>query len=237
MGKLFITTVILVVFSTATNAQRKTINGFLKDSLTHYAVTGKVTNATNKRSVTTDANGFFKLDAGSNDFIFAIAPSYRYDTLSYSMLFRDTITIFLAPSGNVLPNVTVTAKYTKYQLDSMQRKTEFEQDRGTVYDAVSKSHGPGFGVTVNLDRYFKKKYSNKKKEEKLFSQLEKNAYVNYRFSPQLVTMYTGLKGDSLQTFILRNRPSFEWLRLHPTNEDVLYYINEKLKQSRTPGKL
>jgi hypothetical protein len=232
MFKLYILLVFSILFSAGAGAQTKIINGYLLDSFTHYPVAGKVTNATSKRSVTTDANGFFKLEAGANDFIFAVAPAYKYDTVSYNMLFRDTITLFLAPSGNVLPNVIVTSKYTRYQMDSLQRRAEFEQDRGTVFNAVDKSHGPGFGLNVNLDRFFKKKYRDKKDEEKVFNRLEKNAYVNYRFSPQLVSMYTGLKGDSLQTFILRYSPSYEWMRQHPTNEDVLYYINDKLKQNK-----
>lgn len=233
MFKFYILLVFSILLSAGVGAQRKVINGYLLDSLNHYPVAGKVTNATNKRSVTTDANGFFKLEAGPNDFIFAVAPVYKYDTVSYNMLFRDTITLFLAPGANVLPNVIVTSKYTRYQMDSIQRRAEFEQDRGTVINAIDKSHGPGFGVNVNLDRFFKKKYRDKKDEEKVFNRLEKNAYVNYRFSPQLVSMYTGLKGDSLQTFILRNSPSYEWMRQHTTNEDVLYYINDKLKQNKS----
>lgn len=236
MFKIYILLAFSFFVAATVQAQRKTINGYLLDSLTHYPISGKITNVNNKRSITTDANGFFKLDAGAGDFIFALAPGYRYDTLNYSMLFRDTITIFLPFSGNVLPNVIVTARYTKYQLDSLQRKTEFEQDRGTVYNTVDKSHGPGFGLNINLDRVFKKKYRDKKKDEKLFYQVEQNAYVNYRFSPQLVAMYTGLKGESLQRFIQQNVPTFGWLRQHPTNEDVLYYINEKLKSSKGPAK-
>ncbi len=225
----------MLILSTAANAQQRLINGYLKDSLTEYSIAnGKITNATNKRTVTTDGNGFFKLEAAPNDFIFATAPGYRYDTLNFSILFVDTITFFLAPVGNILPNVVVTAKYTRYQLDSIQRRTEFEQDRGTVHNTVEENRGPGFGVIINLDR-FKKKYRNKKGEERLFNDLEKNAYVRYRFSAPLVSMYTGLKGDSLQTFILQNSPGYEWLRQHPTNEDVVYYINEKLKKRRLRG--
>ena len=212
-------------------SQTRLIYGFVKDSVTLYAIEAKVTNVTKKRSVTTDANGFFKLDASANDFIFISAPNYIYDTLSYSLFYTDTITLLLSPAGTILPNVTVTTRFNKYQLDSIQRITEFQQDRGTTYNTVESNHGPGFGMTINLDR-FKKKYRDKKKDERVFNILEKSAYADYRFSPGIVALYTGLKGEKLQAFIIKNKPSYEWLRLHPTNEDVLYYINQKLKENK-----
>jgi hypothetical protein len=62
--------------------------------------------------------------------------------------------------------------------------------------------------------------------------LEKSAYVNYRFSPYTVAYYTGLKGEKLLAFLHKYTPTYEWLRQHPTQEDVLLYINEKLKLPR-----
>lgn len=223
--------IIILFIGITGQAQVRVINGFVRDSTSLAPLEAKVTNVTKKRSVTTDASGFFKLDASANDFIFISAPDHNYDTLNYSLFFTDTITILLSSAGTILPNVTVTTRYNRYQLDSIQRITEFQQDRGTTYNAVESNRGPGFGVIVNLDR-FKKKYRDKKKDEKVFNMLEKSAYVDYRFSPQIVALYTGLKGDQLQAFIQKNKPSYEWLRLHPTNEDVLYYINDKLKISR-----
>ena len=220
-----------ILIGTTGKSQTRLIYGFVKDSLTQYPIAAKVTNVTQKRSVTTDANGFFKLEAAAKDFMFISANNYRYDTLNYSTFFTDTITILLSPAGNILPNVTVTTRFNRYQLDSIQRITEFQQDRGTVHNTIASNRGPGFGVIVNLDR-FKKKYRDKKNDERVFNMLEKNAYVDYRFSPQIVALYSGLKGASLQAFITKNRPTFEWLRLHTTNEDVLYYINQKLKESK-----
>ena len=231
MRKIIILLLVSVFLNVSGNAQTRLIYGFVKDSVTLYPIEAKVTNVTKKRSVTTDANGFFKLDAAANDFIFISAPNFTYDTLNYSLFFTDTITLLLSPAGTILPNVTVTTRFNKYQLDSIQRMTEFQQDRGTTYNTVESNHGPGFGMTINLDR-FKKKYRDKKRDEKVFNILEKSAYVDYRFSPQIAALYTGLKGEKLQAFIIKNKPTYQWLRLHPTNEDVLYYINQKLKESK-----
>lgn len=225
--------IIILCSGVASIGQSHIIKGYVKDSATHAPIApGKIINETQKQRSVTDNSGFFTMQANPNDFIFASAPSYRYAALNYSMLFADTVTIYLAHEGNVLPTVVVTSKYTKYQLDSMLRRTEFEEMRGTTYDAVAKDHGPGFGLTINLDRFFKKKYRDKNEQEKLFNQLERDEYVDYRFSPELVALYTGLKGEKLAAFRKKYNPGYAWLRQHSTNEDVLYYINEKLKQDR-----
>ena len=135
-----------------------------------------------------------------------------------------------------MPGVTVQSQYNKYQLDSIERRSAFEQMQGQTLNAIASNRSSGFGLTLNLDRFTKKKYRNKKKEEKRFQQTEEWAYVNYRFSPQLVGYYTRLQGDDLRDFIYRYTPDYTWLRKHPSNDDVINYINEKLNDYRTSHK-
>ncbi len=230
MNKILLLLVTLTCCATG-YTQQGVVKGYIKDSATQKPLMAKVINMTGKKSVTTDNKGFFSLMAAPKDFIFISAEGYRYDTLNYTTFFIDTITLLLATEGEILPTVTIISRYTKYQLDSIQRHTDFEQLRGTNYDAIDKQHGPGFGLTINLDRFFKKKYRDKKKQEQAFNIVEESEYVDYRFSPKLVALYTGLKSDPLKNFIIKNRPTYTWLRQQTTNEDILYYINEKLKTS------
>jgi hypothetical protein len=228
--------IIFIFIALAGSSQRKMVNGFLRDSVTLFPIAnGTITNSTLRKTVKSDNNGFFKLEAGPNDFIYASAKSYHFDTLKYSLMFTDTITIFLSFSGNVLPTVTVKGQYSKYQLDSIERKKDFDQSRGTELKTLSTNHPSGFGLTFNLDKVFKKKYRNQKTDERLFHTLEQMAYVDYRFSPNLVAYYTGYKGDKLKKFVNLYTPSYEWLRQHTSNEDVLYYINDKLKTYKAMG--
>lgn len=219
----------LVVFSTTASAQQQWLRGFIKDSSTAFPVGyARVTNSNSKKTTTADGSGFFSILAAPNDVLYVQAKGYRYDTLQYAYLFADSITLFLSPSDAFLPNVTVTSTRNQYQIDSIERRTTFEQMRGQPLNTVAKQH-EGFGLTINLDRLFKKKYSNKKRQEKMFEKSEEMAYINYRFSPRLVAYYTGLKAEALREFMYRYTPSAEWLRDHPTNTEVVYYINEKLK--------
>jgi hypothetical protein len=225
--------ILFAITFTKTNAQRKTISGLVRDSITLFPIKGAIiTNGSTQASTETNERGFFRLDASVNDYIYALAKNYHYDTLTFSYLFNDTIAILLSPSGNILPGVIVRGRYNKYQLDSMDRKARFEQLNGKAMKTLSDVHPSGFGLTFNLDKVFKKQYRERNESEKSFTRAEKRAYIDYRFSPYLVNYYTALKGDELLSFMNRYTPSFEWLRLNPTNEDVLYYINQKLKDYR-----
>ena len=164
-----------------------------------------------------------------------LANNYHYDKLTYSFLFTDTITVYLSPLGNILPMVSVKTQYSKYQLDSMRRRGEFEESRGKQLNAFSSPNSSGFGIALNLDRLFKKRYKHKKRSEGIFETTEKSVYIDYRFSPHLVAYYTGFKGDTLRSFMQRFTPGYVWLRQHPTNEDILYYINDKLKEFKSSG--
>lgn len=232
MHKRFQLLFLFILFMVNVNAQ-KTLVGFLRDSITDFAIAnGTVTNATTNTSAKTDKGGLFRLQVSPNDFIYATAKSYHYDTLAYSFIFTDTITIHLSPAGNILPTVKVTTLYNKYQLDSMERKEDFEQSRGTTLRTLAHNHPSGFGLTFNLDPIFKSKYKNRKKEDQIFANIEKMAYVNYRFSAYIVGHYTRLKGDALSKFLNLYTPDYNWLRQNSTNEDVMLYINDKLKDYR-----
>lgn len=231
MKVLFI--VFVLFFHTTIQAQQQLVQGYLKDSITHLTISGgTVTNAATKKNVVADANGFFAITAAPNELMYAFAKGYKYDTLRYSMLFTDTLTLYLAPAENMLENVTVTAGYNRYQLDSINRRAAFEKVRGQQLPLFVKNRTSGFGLVLNLDRIFKKKYKGQGKAEQSFNNMEQAAYVNFRFSPQFVAIYTGLKGAELLKFIDVYKPSYIWLRQHPLREQVVSYLSDKLKDYR-----
>lgn len=214
-------------------AQKVWITGYLRDSITHFQISGgTLTNTDDKQQVKTNTNGLFRLQANPGNLIYAVAPGYANDTFRVPALYADTLVIYLSPTGVTLGNVTVRSNYNKYQLDSIDRRNTFEALRGNPVKTVSRPNSGGFGVGINLDRVFKDKYRGQKKKEKFFSQRERDAYIDFRFSPHVVAQYTGLKGESLRQFMYHHRPSYNWLRDHPTNEALLYYINDEVKKFR-----
>ncbi|MGV3656761.1 MAG: hypothetical protein ACO1NX_02370 [Chitinophagaceae bacterium] len=237
MAKFYTLILLALLAGSGAAAQQQWLTGYLKDSVTHFPITaGTISNNTTGHKVYTNEKGLFRIAVVPNDLVYALAENYQYDTLRYAPLGTDTITIYLAPTGTYLPTVTVQARYTRYQMDSIKRKAEFEENTGTRLPTFTSAPSGAFGVGINLDRIFKKKDSEKKKYEKIYSNNERAAYIDYRFSAQLVAYYTGLKGEPLRQFMYQYTPTYEWLRQHPHDDQVLFYINDKLKEFKAGQK-
>lgn len=58
--------------------------------------------------------------------------------------------------------------------------------------------------------------------------MEKEKFIDSRFTPILVSRVTGLKGDSLQLFMRDNYPDYNTMRTI-NNNDLLYWITDKYK--------
>lgn len=212
--------------------QTFTIKGLLRDSITRQPLElASITNLQKHKTVLTNKGGFFVIAANDQDILSFGTIGYALDTIRYTELYRehDTLVLQLAPLVNELTDVTVTTKgYTRYQLDSIQRRKNFLKDVGEHQLRKADIANSGAGIGLNLD-YYSKKEKDKRKAYAFFNQNEKEQYVNYLFSPQMVNAYTGLKQDALLLFMQRYRPDYEWLRLHHSEEDLKYYINDQLK--------
>jgi hypothetical protein len=233
MKKILLLMVILFAASNL-NAQQ-TIWGYLRDSISNEPIElASVTNTNKKQTVISNNKGLFKLEISKDDILTVSAVGYRYYTVVYSGLIAasDTVELYLVPISRNLNNVTVqNSGISQYTLDSLERSNEFKEAMiSPPVKAVELANsGAGFGISLNR---LSNREKSKRKAVQLFSNSEKEAYINYRFSLAIVKKYSGLKNEALQSFVQRHRPSYEWLRKHPKEEDIKYYINDKLKADR-----
>ena len=193
-------------------------------------VLASVTNLTTRETVMTSSTGKFSIAVKPKEILSFAAVGYYFDTLTITSENNTaTIAAFLKPLGAYLGNVTVSSKgLNRYQLDSIERRKEFLQGiAGYMIPAVAKANS-GAGIALNIDRFSR----NEKKKRRAYTFYEENeneAYINYRFTPELVAALTGFKNDELQAFMQTYRPSTAWLRANLTREDLVYYINAQLK--------
>ena len=225
---------LLLLFCINATAQKRLIKGYVHDSITGVPIVNAIiSNEMSKKMVTPDQNGFFSITASRGDQIIINAFNYNFDTLRATSRVADTVRIQLLRTSETLQGVTVTTTqgYNRYQIDSLHRREAFVSDMGGIgkMPAVSKADNMGAGVGINLDAFARKRTKDRDKAYSTFNYLEKQAYIDYRFSPQNISQITGLKGDSLVSFMRQYTPSYDWLRQHPANEDVLYYVNDKMK--------
>lgn len=214
-------------------AQQKMVTGFLRDSVTHQPIVlASVTNSTTKKTVMTSNTGRFRIVLSSNDVLAFAAVGYYFDTIQYARnyLVADTLELQLSPLSRDLGNVTVTARgMNQYQRDSMERRRNILQDMGNYTIPAISAGNSGAGIAFNISR-FSRYEKNKRKAFAFYEALEKDSYINYRFDQTLVKKFTGFKDDTLQEFMQQHRPGYEWLRAHPSEEDIKYYINDQLKE-------
>ncbi len=227
--------VLFVLIGFVSKAQQQMVWGYLRDSISNDPIElASITNTNKKKTVVTNNKGLFKIEVSKNDILSLSAVGYHYDTVLYSGLIAasDTLQLYLVPISRNLTNVTVqNSGVSQYSLDSLERSIDFKESMvSPPVKAVELSNsGAGFGISLNR---LSSREKNKRKATVLFNNSEKEAYINYRFSASIVTKYSGLKNEALQNFVQRHRPSYEWLRKHPKEEDIKYYINEKLKEDK-----
>lgn len=233
MKKILILLLVLIA-GNSVQAQ-KVIWGYVKDSITNEPIEmASITNTNKNNTVITNQKGLFKIEVSKNDILSVAAIGYHFDTVLYSGIISasDTVTFYLKPISRELNDVTVqNTGANEYSLDSLRRLREFTDQMVSppVKSVELANSGAGFGISLNS---LSKREKNKRNAIKIFNASEKQAYVDYRFSTAIVSKYSGLKGEELQVFMQRYRPSYEWLRKNPKEEDIKYYINEKLKERR-----
>ncbi len=225
--------VLMLLFSLMATAQKRLVKGYVRDSITGVPIVNAIiTNESTKKMITPDQNGFFSISASRGDLIFINAFNYNFDTVKAISNLADTLQISLIRVNEILPGVTVTTQgYTRYQLDSLHRREEFVSDMGGIgkMPKISKADNMGAGIGINLDAFARKRTKDRNAAYSTFNYLEKQAYIDYRFSPQKISQISGLKGDSLIGFMRKYTPTYDWLRQHPADDEILYYVNDKLK--------
>jgi len=199
-----------------------------------------ITNLNKGRNSVTDYEGRFTIVAEPGNLLVASFTGYDLDTLRISENMNDTLLIQMHFLENLLPEAIITAKsrYTQYQLDSMNRRMLHADvlDKSGIPTIGGPADGSGFGITVDLGRRSKKE-KQERKFKTGFDLMEQEAFISSRFSPEKVATITGLKEEKLIGFLNSYRPSYEWARKHQTDDDLLDYVNSKMKDYRKKGKL
>ncbi|HEX5555876.1 MAG TPA: carboxypeptidase-like regulatory domain-containing protein [Chitinophagaceae bacterium] len=203
-------------------------------------ITGRVTGAasgaplypatvldkTSGQAVYADTKGYYRIEVQPGD---QLQYSYLgFYTLKYSVPLRLTRVIHdvqLVSKREHLSEVEVHAK-TPYQQDSLDRLRTFgDYLKEPVYPLMDKSShsNGGFGLTFHPFTYFSKDQRRKRRFHKMYGKFEKKAFMDARYTPELVTRLTGLTGDSLQQFLQRFHPTYGFTR-HATDLEFWSWI-------------
>ncbi|HVI49142.1 MAG TPA: carboxypeptidase-like regulatory domain-containing protein [Chitinophaga sp.] len=207
-----------------------TVTGQVSDSNRLVLPYATITNVNTGRHAQSDQGGFYKIQASRNDRIVISFVGYLPDTFRVARNEgTETVNVKLVVAGKFLKGVEITSQYTPYQLDSMERRRQYAYllDLPDKH-LVGESTPVGAGIVFSPITRFSKREKQKRQFKKNYEDMEKEKYIDSRFTPVLVSQVTGLKGDSLQLFMRDNYPDYGTIRLLGNN-DLLYWITDRYK--------
>ena len=177
----------------------------------------------------TGGDGKFYITAGKNELV-------EFRKLGYK------ITRVRIPAGSVppyfkiiiqkgpieLPEVNIAGQAKDYKTDSLKYHELYKHE----LDFPTMS-------TLDMIQHPFTALSKRNREvwafQKEYDHFQKEKYIDYTFSPELVSKITGLPADSVQRYLRFYRPSYEQLR--SMNEYTFYnYIKQTVARYRSLGR-
>lgn len=187
-----------------------------------------IINLTNGLSTRATLTGTYLIEAKEGDLIVFSFTGMTTDTVKVeSQILREGHDVGLKEHNHTIKTVTIISSY---QLDSLRRREEnmanFERGPGIT----GRNHpSDGFGISISPVSHFSKKAREQRRLRKQLIKNEKEAYIDYMFSPGWISRLTGLKADSLQQFMNRYRPSYKMVRALD-RPSLIVYISDKYKE-------
>lgn len=218
---------LLLLVSASSQGQSRLIgkiSNYMYDSIAPLPF-ATVRNTTSGETTRADQNGYYSIRAREKDQVIFSNINFTSDTI----IVEEQLLISGYDAGLIektlfLSNVTVQSRYS---FDSLQRRNEyqhiFEKPAGIT---GRNTPSAGAGIVLSPVSFFSKGTKQARRLRKRLLQEEEAYYIDHVFSAGRVSALTGLKNDSLQTFMYTYRPSYKLAR-KLDHTGITVYINNK----------
>jgi hypothetical protein len=224
--------VLFLLLSSLTGSAQQFLTGKIyKKNSTEVLVSVSIHNISAQRYDLSEENGSYRIQVVPGDHVSFSSVGYMSDTVTITAaMLTAEYPVYLDIRAQTLKAVRV-GEFSNYQLDSMDRRKEYSwvYDHGNTPRMEHERKGDGVGVTLNIFRNASAKEKQREKLQKRLAKEEEEYYIDSRYNKDYVTKITHLKGDSLQQFMQKYRPSYDYCR-RAANVDILVYINDSYKQ-------
>ena len=178
------------------------------------------------RGTVTNSEGYYEIEVNEKDsvwFSYLGKPTIRY---AVSKIFdAEHFDISLHINIPVLKEVIVRRR--NYHLDSIQNRLDYEKAFNFRRPNVESmtSIGP-MGAGIDIEELiklfqFRKNRRMESLRERLLQQ-ERDKYIDYKFNKALVRRLTTLSGPEFDSFMVKYRPSYEFILVTPEYDFQLY---------------
>jgi hypothetical protein len=179
------------------------------------------------RGTTTDSNGNYAIRVDLSDsirFSYLGRGTQMFPVSAMNSATGFDIALHVKPTE--LAEVRVAPR--NYRMDSLQNRKDYEKIFNYQKPGLGITEGPN-GAGLDLDELinvfrFKRNRRLAAFQARLVED-EQDKFINHRFTRYTVKKITGLNGDSLDAFMYRYRPSFQFTK---TASDYEFYDYIKL---------
>lgn len=207
-------------------AAQQDVEGIVFDKDTKQRV-GRVllVNKNSNQKVFNNLRGEFGINASPGDLLISTKEGYFSDTLRYSG--EKILIINLKKSSIYIDPVTVVARQNPDQILNA-RKRDYDKayklaDPGSLISVGDNGAGLSIGSVFN---YFSREGKNARRLTQYFQKEYEDNIIDLRFSKELVRMTTGLEGEPLDNFLVRYRPSYQFIA-SASHYQLISYIKSK----------
>jgi len=201
------------------------LRGTVKDGISNEMLsTVTITNEKTNQKAYSDAQGFFTINANKGDAVTFALVGYKPQQYTVpSAIGSVEMHISLFEQNYELDEFTLRPKFTPYQLDSMERRSTYSR-------ALARQKGGSIASPVT---FVAEKLSKRSKRmfqfQKDFSVWEKEKFIATRYTTELVTSQTGLKGDTLAYFMNGNPLPYDFARA-ASELELKTWVREQYKE-------
>lgn len=217
----------MAFLSNQADAQQVTIHGTVFNMYRTRPLDGVSVVCSCGRGTTTDSNGNYMITVDVSDslgFSYLGRTTQKFPVVMMNPTTGFDIALHVKPTE--LAEVRVAPK--NYYFDSLQNRKDYEKIFNFTKPGIALSDGSsGSGVGLDLDQLinmfrFKRNRRLQAFQERLIED-EHEKFILHRFTRYTVKKITGLNGDSLDNFMLRFRPSYEFTKI-ATDYEFYDYI-------------
>lgn len=219
-----------------------TVSGTVYDDSKTYVVPHVQVYSTSGNYAFTDSLGRYSISSVSGDSIYFVYNGKR--TVSFAVAgirhigsFNISLGVPVDKKYKVLSPVTVFSQ--TYQQDSLENRLKyseiFERNRPGIRPSISPTGGVGMDLEALIGVFqFRKNKMHKAFRQRLIVQ-ERENYVDYRFSPRVVSRITGLEGEHLKKYMEIYRPTYEFATLSNMVQFYTYILETSYTYKEMQG--
>lgn len=244
---------LFLLFIVTSKISAQQINGQVLDYNTKLPIDNVVITY-GQQTIITTSTGKFSFQKNASFMIVGLKKlGYEDYNVNLNSNFKN-FTVYLKPSSIKLDDVLIFSK-RDYLADSLKLRKEFANvfayKAPTIKDVVVKKglRYPTFGSNlvsnstssiVSFDvlktiGLLTKNKSSISKLKKVQLKEEETKYIDHRFDAEKIASITRLEGDSLQSFILKYRPSAAKIR-KMNDYQILVYVKKSYSEFIKPNK-